>query len=243
MRQSDKPEFPVQTSLEAADTGYWTLGFKADGPYVMFENGSEQKITLGEVQNNLTAITAPTVTNNASEGYAVNSVWIDTQANEIYRLLEFDNPTPGDAVWVKTSLSVDELGALALKNVVAGADIQDGVITLPKLAAQPPTTLVGNNTGASATPQALAPADVRTMLEVEQNATANPSYTHTISAESSGSVTASTHGCGTNPKSVEFYEGATAPRARARIDINIATNGDISYSSVVPVTGVLQIVG
>ena len=69
----------------------------------------------GIVQNNLAASTAPAVSNDDSEGYAVNSIWLDTTGNEAYRCLD---ASTGAAVWIKTTLTTDELGSLALLNSI-----------------------------------------------------------------------------------------------------------------------------
>ena len=60
------------------------------------------------VQNNFAGTTAPSVTNDASEGYAVGSAWLDITSSpaESYRCAD---ATIGAAVWIKTSLTYDEL--------------------------------------------------------------------------------------------------------------------------------------
>ena len=68
------------------------------------------------VQNNESAARAPTATDDSSAGYAVNSIWVDNTDPahpEIYRCLD---ATAGSAVWVKTSLTIDELGSAALSD-------------------------------------------------------------------------------------------------------------------------------
>lgn len=66
-----------------------------------------------KLQNNLTATTNPTVTDDDTEWYSVLSVWINTSTNEIFKCL--DNTTWA-AVWIKTSLTIDELWSMALES-------------------------------------------------------------------------------------------------------------------------------
>lgn len=61
-------------------------------------------------QSNTTATTAPTATDDADAGYEPRGLWFDTSANEVYRCLD---ATVGAAVWVKASLTLDELGSAA----------------------------------------------------------------------------------------------------------------------------------
>lgn len=65
----------------------------------------------GGLQNNFIATTDPAVTDDTTEGYSIGSVWINTTADEAYRCV--DN-TDGAAVWVKTTLSADELATVAI---------------------------------------------------------------------------------------------------------------------------------
>lgn len=78
-------------------------------------------------QNNLNGSGAPTVDDDAGEGYQVNSTWIDQTASpqEIYRCVD---ATVGAAVWAKTTLTADELGSLAFLNEVAFANIATAAI-------------------------------------------------------------------------------------------------------------------
>lgn len=74
----------------------------------------------------------------------------------------------GDLVW--TSPSFNGSG-----NVTAAGTIQPGVVTLAKMANLAANSIIGNNTGAGATPIALSPANVRTLINVADGATANSS--------------------------------------------------------------------
>lgn len=70
------------------------------------------------LKGNFNAIIAPTVNNDNTEGYSAGSPWIDTVGDETYKLID---AATGAAVWVKTSLTADELGSMAFQaaNAVA----------------------------------------------------------------------------------------------------------------------------
>jgi hypothetical protein len=61
--------------------------------------------------NNFTASTAPTANDDETEGYSQGSKWYG--GGEAYLCVD---PTEGAAVWVKTTLTADELGDAAFKN-------------------------------------------------------------------------------------------------------------------------------
>lgn len=65
-------------------------------------------------QNNLTATTDPTATDDASAGYEVLSRWVNTASGEIFICLDATN---GSASWGKATLTLDELGSAALADV------------------------------------------------------------------------------------------------------------------------------
>jgi hypothetical protein len=67
-------------------------------------------LQTGSIQNNFTATTDPATTDDTSAGYSIGSVWVNTTADEAYRCV--DN-TASAAVWVKTSLTTDELATVA----------------------------------------------------------------------------------------------------------------------------------
>ncbi len=80
-------------------------------------------------QNNFDGTADPTVADNAAEGYSVGSQWFNVSSGEIFKLIRFDGT---DAVWVKTSLTLDELGSAAsaaitdfLQVANNGSDIAD----------------------------------------------------------------------------------------------------------------------
>lgn len=66
-----------------------------------------------------TALVPPTITNDSSQGYTKGSRWFDTAHNEIYTLID---PAVGAAVWIKISLTIDELTAafIVYSNLTSG---------------------------------------------------------------------------------------------------------------------------
>jgi len=82
-------------------------------------------------QNNFTATTAPTATDDDSEGYSVGSRWVDVTGDESYICVV---ATDSAAVWLNSTLTLDELGALAVLYTVDTAQIEDDAVTAGKLA-------------------------------------------------------------------------------------------------------------
>jgi len=71
---------------------------------------------------NRTAIVAPTVNDDSSEGYSEGSLWVDTVTNTVYFCAD---PADGAAVWVTTSLA---------DGSVTEAKLADNAVTLAKMA-------------------------------------------------------------------------------------------------------------
>lgn len=91
----------------------------------------QTKLNAASAQNKLDATVAPAVTNDTTEGYSVNSVWLDVSNEEVYRCLD---ATEDAAVWVKTSLTIDELGTLATKSTIDSSSLLDNaVVTYAKI--------------------------------------------------------------------------------------------------------------
>jgi len=68
-------------------------------------------LAAGGLQNNYVATTDPGATDDTNAGYSVGSVWINTTSDESFKCA--DN-TASAAVWVKTSLTTDELATVAV---------------------------------------------------------------------------------------------------------------------------------
>lgn len=74
------------------------------------------------VKNNLTAIADPTASNDETEGYSKLSRWVNTSTGEFFLCT---SAATGAANWQKASLTIDELGALALSDNASGVPITD----------------------------------------------------------------------------------------------------------------------
>tara|TARA_Y100000780_G_scaffold125525_1_gene113015 strand:- start:1274 stop:2725 length:1452 start_codon:yes stop_codon:yes gene_type:complete len=85
------------------------------------------------VQDNLSASVPPTVDNDETEGYAPRSRWFDIVAGESYLCL---SAATGAAVWVQTSLTLDELGSAAMANVgTADSELPTNLTVMNKITA------------------------------------------------------------------------------------------------------------
>lgn len=74
---------------------------------------------------------------------------------------------------VRRAALTGDVIAAANSNVTS---IQNGAVTLPKIAPIASNTLLGNNTGSVAAPSALTPAQIRSLLGVEEGATAGADW-------------------------------------------------------------------
>lgn len=75
--------------------------------------------------NNLSAGIDPTANNDGTQGYRSRSLWFNTISGETFRCID---PATGAAIWVKTSLTIDELGTMATQNA-NGVGITGGTIS------------------------------------------------------------------------------------------------------------------
>ena len=71
--------------------------------------------------DNLSAVTDPTVDDDSDDGYSVGSLWINTASSpqEAFRCVD---ATVGAAVWVNTTLTIGELGSVALLDTGTAGD-------------------------------------------------------------------------------------------------------------------------
>ncbi len=70
--------------------------------------------------NNLTATTDPTANDDSDDGYVVGSRWVNTASSPM-EAFECLDATVANAVWVNTTLTIGELGTLALLDTGTGA--------------------------------------------------------------------------------------------------------------------------
>jgi len=87
------------------------------------QSQARDNIGVGTGKHNLAAASAPTVDDDSSAGYSEGSIWIDTTADESYRCVD---ATAGAAVWINTTLTADELHAVATQGVVGDPSPQLG---------------------------------------------------------------------------------------------------------------------
>ncbi len=80
--------------------------------------------------NNFDAMSAPTVNDDADDGYSVGSRWVDVSNDESYICV---GSTVGAAVWLNSTLTLDELGALAVQDIVTTALMDNGAVTPAKI--------------------------------------------------------------------------------------------------------------
>lgn len=67
------------------------------------------------LNNNPLATSAPTVNDDVTAGYSAGSLWLDITADEAYRCVD---ATAGAAVWLNTTLTIDDLDSSATKGFI-----------------------------------------------------------------------------------------------------------------------------
>lgn len=82
-------------------------------------------ILAAGIKNNYGSSLDPTTTNDDTEGYSAGSYWINTASNEVFRCVD---PTTNLAVWIKTTLSTDELATVAVSG--DSDDLTEGSVNL-----------------------------------------------------------------------------------------------------------------
>lgn len=94
--------------------------------------------------NKYDAVTNPGPTNDINDGYSVGSIWMNQATSEVYRCIDNAAAT---AVWIKTTLTVDELATVAVSG--DSDDLTEGVVKLLMTSGER-TKLAGIETGATA---------------------------------------------------------------------------------------------
>jgi len=86
---------------------------------------SDASGNLSYIKNNLTATADPLVTDDGTKGYDVTSLWVNASSTEMFKC--FDTAT-GAADWEKTTLTIDDLGTMAVQNSNA-ISVTGGTVT------------------------------------------------------------------------------------------------------------------
>lgn len=76
-------------------------------------------------QDNLVATTNPGVSNDSTQGYSVKSWWLNTISMEFFVCLD---ASPGAANWQNTTLTIDQLGSMAVQ-AASNVNISGGAIS------------------------------------------------------------------------------------------------------------------
>ena len=116
----------VTINPDASETinGVLTLVLVPNAWAIVYCDGSAwQTFGSANVLNNLNATTAPTSSNDSTQGYSAGSIWIDTTADESYRCLD---ASAGTAVWETSTLTIDDLGNAVTYDVASQAEAEAG---------------------------------------------------------------------------------------------------------------------
>lgn len=126
--------------------------------------------------DNFTATSPPTANSDNTQGYGINSFWVDNTPTppESYRCVD---ATTGAAVWVKTSLTSDELAVVALSG--DSDDLVEGVTNLLMTPAERTKLGLAPTTG----------AEIKTLYEGEADTNA---FTDALLAKLTGIETGAT---------------------------------------------------
>lgn len=113
-------------------------------------------------QDNISATVDPGVNDDSDAGYEIRSLWINQTSNEAFRC---HDATPGAAVWIKTTLTADELATVA----TSGA--YDDLSGKPDLSLLATNEALGNHTS-----KAQHDFNVRKITATTDTATASDCY-------------------------------------------------------------------
>lgn len=104
--------YAASLNLPVLGGGNDFLHVNSGGTALEYITVAQTKTLLGIKFNNDSATTAPTVNDDADDGYEVGSRWVDITADNIYFCVD---PTVGAAVWELGDLEITDLGAAAVK--------------------------------------------------------------------------------------------------------------------------------
>lgn len=99
--------------------GAYDVGVDADGK--LLTKAGADGLYQSLVQDNNTAVTAPTVNDDETAGYSIRSLWFNTSVSPVDAYICLD-PAAGAAVWELTTLTAADLGSAATKNVGTASD-------------------------------------------------------------------------------------------------------------------------
>lgn len=143
----------------------------------------QTKLNANASQNNTTATTDPTVNDDSSDGYSVKSLWLNQSSGEAFMCFD---ATVGAAVWKKTTLTVDELGALALKNTIDSSSLIDNhVVSYAKIQQVGAKKILGNSGSSTANVGEIAATDLGLSLLNATDAAAARTAISAVAANSS----------------------------------------------------------
>jgi len=106
---------------------------------IVLQNGIVKYVSLDVVKNYINNVdllnkldgdTAPTNTDDSSQGYSVGSFWIDivSSPKEAYRCVD---STVDSAIWLNTTLEINELGTAALLDIATPTAENDILVGSP----------------------------------------------------------------------------------------------------------------
>ncbi len=102
--------FTIASSVPMGNAGGFSVG--ADVTQLMTRQDIQDEFTALS-QNNLDATTDPTSGDDEDDGYSVGSTWINISSSPQEAFACVD-ATSGAAVWINTTLSISELGSVAI---------------------------------------------------------------------------------------------------------------------------------
>lgn len=151
--------------LPIASQGEAEAGVDNVKPMTALRTAQAIAILAAGIQHEYAGLAAPGVNDDTLAGFSAGSTWFDTSVNpdEIYRCID---PTAAAAVWIKTSLTIDELALVA--STGNSDDLIEGAAKLLMTVAER-NKLTGIESGATGD---LTGAEIKTLYEGEADTNA-----------------------------------------------------------------------